>query len=478
VIPGTALGLVLAVAALGPGYVYLRVAERRSARPERSSLLEAVELAVVGALASTAALLVVGALADWTHVANAHWLAADPASYTGHHPLRLLWLVALTLGLAYLIAFAAAKVIHRTPDVIRPAGSAWTEAFINKCPKGCATVLTVELRDGRKVEGTHGAHTPSVDYNRELYLRAPLRVQAGPASAPACLDSDSFMVLRETDILAVSGKYPEATPGKHYSWAMDLRHAIEKIRPSVVQITLTADGLSESAIATLGGHGRMFSRPRGSGFFAASTGAVVTAKHVVDALPEWEDRCRRLGATHVHTGIGIAHLMPGGKRGVFTVVGCTVIATDLSHDLAVLLPQRNPFTGEAYATVNGDRVPLACDIACLDTARPQEGLPVGCSGYPLMSIALEQFASSAPHELPDRYLADMQINGGNSGGPVYSAVDSSVIGVAVASRLAPGVEAVPCRVEDAGLAVIVPSTYVAELLDANGIAWKQPAQPN
>jgi S1-C subfamily serine protease len=268
---------------------------------------------------------------------------------------------------------------------------------------------------------------------------------------------------------------------------MDLRHAIEKIRPSVVQITLTADGLSESAIATLGGHGRMFSRPIGSGFFAASTGAVVTAKHVVDALPEWEDRCRRLGATHIHTGIGIAHLMPGGKRGVFTVVGYTVIATDVSHDLAVLLPQRNPFTGVAYATINGDRVPLACDIACLDTTRPQEGLPVGCSGYPLMNIALVtnsgivasswtvdlgQFASSAPHELPDRYLADMQINGGNSGGPVYSAVDSSVIGMAVASRLAPGVEAVPCRVEDAGLAVIVPSAYVAELLDANGIAWK------
>jgi hypothetical protein len=212
VIPGTALGLVLTVAALGPGYIYLRVVERRNARPERSGLLEAVELVIVGALASTAALLVIGALADWTHIANAHWLAAHPASYAGHHPLRLLWLVALTLGLAYLIAFAVANVIHRAPDAIRPAGSAWTEAFITECPKGSAAVLTVELRDGRKIEGTLRAHTPSVDYNRELYLTAPLRVQAGPASAPTPLGSTSFMVLRETDILAVSGKYVDAEP--------------------------------------------------------------------------------------------------------------------------------------------------------------------------------------------------------------------------------------------------------------------------
>jgi hypothetical protein len=212
VIPGTALGLVLTVAALGPGYIYLRVTERRSARPERSGLLEAVELAVVGALASTTALLVVGALADWTRVANAHWLAVDPASYVGHHPLRLLWLVAVTLGLAYLIAFAVAKVTHRTPDVIRPAGSAWTEAFIKECPKGRVAVLTVELRDGRKVEGTLRAHTQSVDYNRELYLSAPLRVQAGPASAPVRPGSTAFMVLRETDIIAVSGKYVGGKP--------------------------------------------------------------------------------------------------------------------------------------------------------------------------------------------------------------------------------------------------------------------------
>ena len=39
---------------------------------------------------------------------------------------------------------------------------------------------------------------------------------------------------------------------------MDLRVPIEAIRPSVVQITVTADGLTEADIAALGGHGKIF----------------------------------------------------------------------------------------------------------------------------------------------------------------------------------------------------------------------------
>jgi hypothetical protein len=273
-----------------------------------------------------------------------------------------------------------------------------------------------------------------------------------------------------------------------YFEGMDLRHAIEEIRPAVVQITLTASGLSERAISELGGHGQVFSRPIGTGFFVGSTGAVVTAKHVVDAVPEWEDCCRTQGATFVHTGIGIAHLMPRGKRGGFTVGKFDVVATDDVNDLAVLRPRMNPFAGEFFATLDGDRVPLLCEAAHLNTERPQDGLPVGCSGYPLMSfvlitnagivasswsVDLKQLPGTDPHELPDVYLADMQINGGNSGGPVYSALDSGVIGVAVASRLAPSTGTVPGQKEDAGLTVIVPSRYVGGLLDKHGIKWKQ-----
>ncbi len=230
----------------------------------------------------------------------------------------------------------------------------------------------------------------------------------------------------------------------------------------------------------------MFSRPIGTGFIVGPTGVVVTAKHVVDAIPQWEDRCRTLGATFVHTGIGIPHLMPGGRRGGFTVATVDVVATDNVHDLAVLSPRKNPVAGEVYATLGSGRVPVVCSPAALDTNRPADGLGVACSGYPLMSfvlitnagivasswsVDLEQLPSTTPENLPDVYLADMQINGGNSGGPVYSATDSRVIGVAVASRLAYRASAIPDLVEDAGLAVVVPSRYVGELLDAHGVEW-------
>jgi hypothetical protein len=39
--------------------------------------------------------------------------------------------------------------------------------------------------------------------------------------------------------------------------------------------------------------------------------------------------------------------------------------------------------------------------------------------------------------IADSYLADMQVNGGNSGGPVYRVAEGGVIGVGVASRGAP-----------------------------------------
>jgi hypothetical protein len=207
VIPGTALGVVFVVAAFGPGYVYLRVAEQRSDRHERSDLVEAVELAVTGAFASTVALLAVAALADWLGLFDVHVFSLSPHSYFAYHPLRILWLLALVLTVAYGIAFVAAHILHRQhPANIRP-GTAWTQAFraARSLDSGLLVRATVELRDGRKVEGTLGAHSTEIAENRELLLKAPMRVLAGHSAVPESL-SDDTMVLREIDILAVSGR--------------------------------------------------------------------------------------------------------------------------------------------------------------------------------------------------------------------------------------------------------------------------------
>jgi len=65
-------------------------------------------------------------------------------------------------------------------------------------------------------------------------------------------------------------------------------------------------------------------------------------------------------------------------------------------------------------------------------------------------------------------LADINVNPGNSGGPVYLASDGSVVGICVGY--------LPTNVRDAkgtpmvyyyntGLAVVVPSRYVHDLLE-------------
>jgi hypothetical protein len=143
-------------------------------------LIEAIELAVVGALCSTSALLIVGALADWRGTTNVHWFGAHPQAYIGHHPLRLLWLVSVALLVAYAIAYLAARITHRGKhESIRPGSSGWTEAMFNMCPKGYATIAAI------RVQPLHGSVTSL---------------------------TDSFILLREKDILAISGEYRKGTP--------------------------------------------------------------------------------------------------------------------------------------------------------------------------------------------------------------------------------------------------------------------------
>jgi S1-C subfamily serine protease len=134
----------------------------------------------------------------------------------------------------------------------------------------------------------------------------------------------------------------------------------------------------------------------------------------------------------------------------------------------------------------------------LRAERPRDGEAIAVSGYPLgepvlvtntgvvassWSVALDE----VPHpslpgvtspELRDVYLADVQTNPGNSGGPVYSAADGSIIGVLVAGRLTnvlAGGEPVLADelpvVADAGLSIVVPIKYAVEMLNKHGVSW-------
>jgi hypothetical protein len=136
-----------------------------------------------------------------------------------------------------------------------------------------------------------------------------------------------------------------------------------------------------------------------------------------------------------------------------------------------------------------------------DSERPADGLAVATSGYPLANPSmvtssgiiasgwltdddaaqlLRRDNPGAPSHVV-RYLADMEVNGGNSGGPVYSVDTVAVIGVCVAtqSALVTGKGGNPVVAEgsplfySSGLTVVVPARYVISLLERNGLAWGQ-----
>jgi S1-C subfamily serine protease len=70
-------------------------------------------------------------------------------------------------------------------------------------------------------------------------------------------------------------------------------------------------------------------------------------------------------------------------------------------------------------------------------------------------------------DIADSYLADVRVNPGNSGGPVYSVDRAQVIGVAVPREVIPP-DHRPL-VYNSGLTNVIPVQYVVELLKKNNV---------
>ena len=259
---------------------------------------------------------------------------------------------------------------------------------------------------------------------------------------------------------------------------MTLPAAIERIRPAIVQIRVAG----EDAVL-------------GTGFFVDEDGPnVVTAKHVLDAGR------RAVGAADVTFTVGMAAPNAddvGGAnvalRGLFTLLPAHVVAEDGANDLGVLrVTLQNPCRGElpALVAVDGGEGRSEVAVAPLSVVRPVEGVTVASSGYPLANSVLitntgvvASAWATAPDaadlgvgiaifEPVDRYVIDLEVNPGHSGGPVYLAEDGSVIGVCVATQTAPvtrGGE--PFAVAgvrlgySSGLTIAIPSRYVTALID-------------
>ena len=262
---------------------------------------------------------------------------------------------------------------------------------------------------------------------------------------------------------------------------MDLTTAIKRVKPSIVQINFHAyDFPREGTIQQ-----RLnLNQPLGTGFVVSLEGYIITANHVVEAgfktLESVKSEVKKLS-------IGFAYPNTQKMRGNFTLMDFDLIETDKIHDIALL-----KLKSKEIPPMFGNVPPLKLTPVILNPARPEDGVTIGISGYPLnqsvlvtnggfmatsWAFDLQELKSPGTPEfyqkldIADSYLADINVNPGNSGGPVYLASDGSVIGICVAF-LRTNVRDDKGSVNyyyNSGLAIVVPSCYVSDLLKRNNV---------
>jgi hypothetical protein len=207
VIPDSLFGLVLFAASLGPGYVFETVAEKRRPRPPRSTLGETVEMAVIGATFSVLAAILVLFIARDTSWLDTKALADETTTYVLQNPLRAPLALASVFVLGYAGAALTAHIVYRGKNRrIQPGFAPWHRVFLQDRPDDDSSVfVTVRMRDGKKIAGALGAYTLEQAENREIALVAPIAIQ--PKDGDPTRLAESFVVLREADVLYVTGHY-------------------------------------------------------------------------------------------------------------------------------------------------------------------------------------------------------------------------------------------------------------------------------
>lgn len=217
--PSTAAGLIFLVAALSPGLVYHRALARFVQRDKRSTVIEAVELATVGAVASIVAVVVVGGIAEFVPAFVELGEATGNPSTLRREPWQVVVSVAAVLVLSYALAavagLLAARMSSDTSTPIRQ-GSAWS-GVLAKRRDGRPAFLAVELDDGRLLEGFLRAVSVAEDPARDVIaLKKPLAVTGPGRVRRKAVDTD-FILIPRSMIKAIHGKYVPVKPASPQS---------------------------------------------------------------------------------------------------------------------------------------------------------------------------------------------------------------------------------------------------------------------
>jgi Family of unknown function (DUF6338) len=216
VVPTTLVGVLVFVASVGPGYVYVKVAERWRPYVERTALREAAEIIVTGSIATSVGVLVALMFGKLLSFLDVTALSNQTGQYVVRHPghasLGVLVVLVVSYGLAWLVA---ANMPGRGARVY--PDSAWYAMLERRLPAEHAIVATVELRDGRRITGlvrSFTAEQTPVD-DREITLGRSeidsMKVLLPQAEQPTDL-GDDFIILRGGDIANLAARYVPLQP--------------------------------------------------------------------------------------------------------------------------------------------------------------------------------------------------------------------------------------------------------------------------
>jgi V8-like Glu-specific endopeptidase len=279
---------------------------------------------------------------------------------------------------------------------------------------------------------------------------------------------------------------------------LTLSEAIQTITPCIVQLSALATGLAPEFQAKI--QKPFLNHVLGTGFFVNPEGYVITAKHVVSGGTKM---LKKIPANKKQIFVGIALPNTENMRGNFRCVDFEIIDEDSRHDIMLVKLSRNPFKGEVRSgfVINNKELSLLYGTPTLNLLRPKDGISIAVSGYPLAETVLvtnsgtlatcwgtdtkEMSIPGAPADfripdIGDVYLADIEVNPGDSGAPVYDVESSTIIGLCVASKLAPVSDqnGDPVIVNEkqlcysSGLTIVVPTTYMFDLLNKNKVSCK------
>lgn len=206
--PESVVGLLLLFAALAPGFVWVRVAERRTAQPERSTLLETAQLVSVGGLCSLASAALALWVASELGVIDVGAVQRQGATYALLHPLRAFVVLAAAAVVALLLAWVAARLAYSGERPSLHPGTTWRQVL--GAEKERAAVATLGLRSGRIVQGVVIAYEITEPTQpRDLAIGQPI-VDVSPITGETSPIAGGALLLSEDEITWMSLEY--ATP--------------------------------------------------------------------------------------------------------------------------------------------------------------------------------------------------------------------------------------------------------------------------